>query len=98
MALDKTAQAALVTELREWHRQTDSEFDSKWEGVLTIYRTRKTTPLEQMQISTVFDTSSEEPEILSRTLLGLGRYELLVFGSHTKVDTAGVWTEFTGEE
>ena len=51
-----------------------------------------------MEISTVFDTSSEEPEILSRTLLGLGRYELLVFGSHTKLDTAGVWTEFTGDE
>ena len=98
MALDKTAQAALVTELREWHHETDSEFDSKWGEVLTIYRTLKTTPLEQMKISTVFDTSSEDPEILSRTLLGLGKYELLVFGSHSKLDTAGVWTEFTGEE
>ena len=98
MALDKTAQAALVTELREWHHETDSEFDSRWAGVLTIYRAVKTTPLEQMQISTVFDTSSENPEILSRTLLGLGKYELLVFGSHSKLDTAGVWTEFTGEE
>ena len=98
MALDKTAQAALVTELREWHHETDSEFDSKWEGVLTIYRAVKPVPLEQMQISTVFDTSSGDPEILSRTLLGLGKYELLVFGSHSKLDTAGVWTEFTGEE
>lgn len=98
MALDKTAQAALVTELREWHHETDSEFDSRWAEVLTIYRTVKTTPLEQMQISTVFDTSSGDPEILSRTLLGLGKYELLVFGSHSKLDTAGVWTEFTGEE
>tara|TARA_B100000424_G_C22718992_1_gene390647 strand:+ start:88 stop:384 length:297 start_codon:yes stop_codon:yes gene_type:complete len=98
MALDKTAQAALVTELREWHHETGSEFDSKWGEVLTVYRTPRTTPLEQMEISAVFNISSEEPEILSRTLLSLGRYELLVFGSHSKLDTAGVWTEFTGEE
>lgn len=98
MALDKTAQAALVTELREWHQETDSEFNSRWGGVLTIYRTSTTTPLEQLQVFAVFDTGSEEPDILSRTLLPIQQYELLVFGSHSKLDTAGVWAEFTGEE
>ena len=37
MALDKTAQAALVTELREWHHETGSEFDSKWGEVPVLF-------------------------------------------------------------
>lgn len=98
MALDKTAQAALVTELREWYQETDSELDSRWGADITVYRAPKSTPLEEIVLTAVFNISEDEqPDVLSRTLLQKGQYELLVFGSHSKLDTAGVWTEFTGE-
>lgn len=98
MALNKTTQAALITELREWHQETSSELDSRWDADITVYRAPISTPLEEILLSAVFNINeNEEPEVLSRTLLQKGQYELLVFGSHSKLDTAGVWTEFTGE-
>tara|TARA_R110002153_G_scaffold81187_1_gene205901 strand:- start:1686 stop:1982 length:297 start_codon:yes stop_codon:yes gene_type:complete len=98
MALNKTTQAALVTELREWHQETNSEFDSRWGADITLYRAPISTPLEEILLSAVFTIDEDEhPEVLSRTLLQKGQYELLIFGSHSKLDTAGVWTEFTGE-
>ena len=98
MALNKTTQAALVTELREWHHETSSELDSRWGADITVYRASISTPLEEIVLTAVFNISEdEEPEVLSRTLLQKGQYELLIFGSHSKLDAAGVWTEFTGE-
>ena len=98
MALNKTTQAALVTELREWHQETNSDLDSRWDADITVYRASISTPLEEILLSAVFNINeNEEPEVLPRTLLQKGQYELLIFGSHSKLDTAGVWTEFTGE-
>lgn len=98
MALNKTTQAALVTELREWHQETNSDLDSRWDADITVYRAPISTPLEEILLSAVFTIDEDEhPEVLSRTLLQKGQYELLIFGSHSKLDTAGVWTEFTGE-
>jgi len=98
MALNKITQAALVTELREWHQETNSDLDSRWDADITVYRAPISTPLEEILLSAVFTIDEDEhPEVLSRTLLQKGQYELLIFGSHSKLDTAGVWTEFTGE-
>lgn len=103
MALDKTAQAALVTELRARFDETESEYDAKWLQEVTIYRTPFSTPLESKTIDALLvgsDPSLYTEVLTSRTEgnLFVGSDEYIVFGAHTKEDTADVFSEYQGEE
>jgi hypothetical protein len=102
MAIDKTAQAALVTELRARFNETESEYDAKWLQEITIYRTPYSTPIELKTIDALLE--GEDPSLSIEVLSGrvctifVGSEEYIVFGAHTKEDTAGVFSEYEGEE
>lgn len=94
MALDSTTHSAFITELREWFGETASDFNTKWSQTITVYKVLSSISID---IRTV-DNLMEDPysvEILSRRI---GKeWQYIVFGAHTKTDTASVFEEYFGE-
>tara|TARA_B110000444_G_scaffold235183_1_gene246004 strand:- start:331 stop:624 length:294 start_codon:yes stop_codon:yes gene_type:complete len=97
MALNKTAQAALITELREAHNQEDSSFDSTWEDKdITLYRLRGVGSTgEQRTITALFEDPAQDLVFWRKLAYN---EEFMVMGTHTKKDEANVFIEYTGAE
>lgn len=97
MALDKTAQAALITELRETYNQEDSSLDSLWaDSDITLYRLRGTDSTEDQRTTTALFEDPTQDLVFWRKLTY--NEEFMVMGTHTKKDEANVFIEYTGAE
>ena len=104
MALDKSAQSALLTEIRDLIGMGATENDTIINSVsVTIYRTSPGIDDSKKHKNYLLDTSHakfEEAQYWGMPYKGADGssvWQGIVLGDHTKKDSDNLWTEYTGE-
>mgnify|MGYP001158350485 CR=1 FL=1 len=104
MALDKSAQSALLTEIRDLIGMGETENDAFIASVpVTIYRTSPGIDDSKKHKNYLLDSSHAKFEEAQYWDLpytaadGTSIWQGIVLGDHTKKDSDNLWTEYTGE-